>query len=136
MNAVRQALAAGEFEMQPDGGVVVAGQTIAAADLLVERTDKAGWAVASSEDNTITVAFDTTLTDELRREGRVYDLIHKVNGLRKDSGFEIADRIDLDRAGCRRRPPRLRRVDPGRDAGRLPRRRRRRAAVNRVAASV
>ena len=51
--------------------------------------------MASSEDNTITVAFDTTLTDELRREGRVYDLIHKVNGLRKDSGFEIADRIDL-----------------------------------------
>ena len=95
VNKVRQALAAGDFEMQPDGSCVVAGHTIAAEDLLVERTEKEGWAVASSEDNTVTVAFDTTLTDELRQEARVYDLIHAVNGLRKDSGFEISDRIDL-----------------------------------------
>ena len=95
VNKVRQALAAGDFEMQPDGSCVVAGYTIRAEDLLVERTQKEGWAVASSEDNTVTVAFDTTLTDDLRREARVYDVIHKVNGLRKDRGFEISDRIDL-----------------------------------------
>ena len=73
VNKVRQALAAGDFEMQADGSCVVAGYTIAAEDLLVERTQKEGWAVASSEDNTVTVAFDTTLTDDLRREARVYD---------------------------------------------------------------
>ncbi len=95
VNKVRQALAAGNFEMQPDGGCLVAGVTIAAEDLLVERTQKAGWAVASSDDNAITVAFDTTLTDDLRLEARVYDLIHTVNGLRKDSGFDIGDHIDL-----------------------------------------
>ena len=95
VNTVRQALAAGEFEMLEDGSCVVAGHTLPPADLLVERTDKEGWAVASADDNTITVAFDTTLTDELRLEARVYDLIHKVNGLRKDTGLEITDRIDL-----------------------------------------
>ena len=81
--------------MQPDGSCAVAGYTIAEEDLLIERTQKDGWAVASSEDNTVTVAFDTTLTDDLRREARVYELIHAVNGLRKDRGFEISDRIDL-----------------------------------------
>ena len=96
VNVVRQALAAGEFEMQPDGSCVVAGHSIAEEDLLIERTDKEGWAVATSDDNTVTVAFDTTLTDELRLEGRVYDLIHRVNNLRKESGFEISDRIELD----------------------------------------
>jgi isoleucyl-tRNA synthetase len=96
VNRVRQALAAGEFELQPDGSCVVAGHTIAEADLLIERTDKQGWAVASNNDNTVTVAFDTTLTDELRLEGRVYDVIHKVNGLRKEAGLELSDRIKLD----------------------------------------
>ena len=100
VNAVRQALAAGSFEMLPDGSCAVAGHTLPPADLLVERTDKQGWAVASDahdsdDDNVITVAFDTTLTDELRLEARVYDLIHKVNGLRKESGLDITDRIDL-----------------------------------------
>ena len=95
VNKVRQALAAGDFEMQPDGSCAVAGYTIAEEDLLIERTQKEGWAVASSEDNAVTVAFDTTLTDELRQEARVYEVIHAVNGLRKDRGFEISDRIEL-----------------------------------------
>jgi len=96
VNRVRQALANGDFELQPDGSCVVAGFTIAAEDLLVERTQKEGWAVASNDDNSVTVAFDTALTDELRREGRVYELIHKVNNLRKESGLELSDRIELD----------------------------------------
>ena len=116
VNKVRQALAAGDFEMQPDGSCAVAGYTIAAEDLLVERTQKEGWAVASSEDNTVTVAFDTTLTDDLRQEARVYELIHAVNGLRKDRGFEISDRIELTVPDSGRRPAGVRRVDQGRDA--------------------
>mgnify|MGYP001108679141 CR=1 FL=1 len=96
VNRVRQALADGDFELRPDGTCLVAGFTIAEEDLLIERTQKEGWAVASNDDNSVTVAFDTTLTDELRREGRVYDLIHKVNNLRKESGLELSDRIELD----------------------------------------
>ena len=46
-------------------------------EVIVERLDKPGWAVASDEG--VTVALDTALDDELRREGRVYELIHQVN---------------------------------------------------------
>jgi len=41
------------------------------------------------------VAVDTRLDDELRLEGRVYDLIHTVQRLRRDAGLEITDRIVL-----------------------------------------
>jgi isoleucyl-tRNA synthetase len=96
VNVVRQALAAGKFALQPNGSYVVAGHTITEENMLIERLHKEGWAVASNDDNTVTIAFDTTLTDELRLDGRVYDLIHKVNGLRKEAGLELSDRILLD----------------------------------------
>ena len=60
---------------------------------IVERLEKAGWAVAS--DDGVTVALDTALDDELRREGRVYELIHQVNTMRKDAGLGLSDRITL-----------------------------------------
>jgi isoleucyl-tRNA synthetase len=50
-----------------------------------------GWAIA--EDDGISVAFDTTLDDELRREGRVLDLVHALNAMRKSAGLELTDRI-------------------------------------------
>jgi isoleucyl-tRNA synthetase len=43
----------------------------------------------------LTVALDTELDDELRLEGRAYDLIRTVNQRRKDEGYEIMDRIAL-----------------------------------------
>ena len=43
----------------------------------------------------MTVALDTALDDDLRLEGRLYDLIHEVNVLRRESGLEITDRIRL-----------------------------------------
>jgi isoleucyl-tRNA synthetase len=61
--------------------------------VLVEHTDKPGWAVASSDG--ISVALDTELDAELVREGRVFDAIHHVNTKRKEAGFEITDRIEL-----------------------------------------
>jgi isoleucyl-tRNA synthetase len=61
--------------------------------VLVERIGREGWAVASEDG--VTVALDTELDDELRLEGRLYDRIHEVNVLRKESGLEITDRIRL-----------------------------------------
>jgi isoleucyl-tRNA synthetase len=61
--------------------------------VLVERVGREGWAVAS--DDGVTVALDTALDDELRREGRLLDWIHEVNGLRKTSGLAVTDRIRL-----------------------------------------
>ena len=43
----------------------------------------------------LTVALDTTLTHELRAEGLCREIINKVQNLRKKSGLEVADRIQL-----------------------------------------
>ena len=41
------------------------------------------------------MALDTTLDAELELEGRVYDLIHTLNGMRKEQGLELTDRITV-----------------------------------------
>jgi isoleucyl-tRNA synthetase len=87
---VRAALAAGDFE-PVDGGFRVAGHDLTADDVLVERCGKEGWALASEAG--ITVALDTRLDDELRREGRVLDVIHQLNLKRREAGLELTDRI-------------------------------------------
>jgi isoleucyl-tRNA synthetase len=93
LGKLRKALEAGQFEELPDGGFRVAGHDLAADDVLVERTEKDGWAVAATDG--ATVALDLELDDALRLEGRVYDTIHHVNNLRKERGLALTDRIDL-----------------------------------------
>jgi len=93
LGAVRSALQSGDFEELPGGGFRAAGHELAADEVLVERKGKEGWAVAASDG--VTVALDLHLDDQLRLRGRVYDLIHSVNTLRKESGLEITDRISL-----------------------------------------
>jgi len=91
LGAVRAALAAGEFEELPGGGFRAAGHELAADEVLVERSGKPGWSVASEDG--VTVALDTELDDELRLRGRVLDLIHMLNSMRKEQGLELTDRI-------------------------------------------
>jgi isoleucyl-tRNA synthetase len=93
LGAVRAALAAGEFEQLEGGGFRVLGHDLGADEVLVERSGKVGWAVASDEG--VTVALDTTLDPELELEGRVYDLIHTLNSMRKEQGLELTDRITV-----------------------------------------
>jgi isoleucyl-tRNA synthetase len=93
MGAVRAALAEGRFEALENGGFRVDGHELGPDDVLVERTAREGWSLAESDG--LAVAIDTTLDEELKREGRVLDLVHEVNGLRKDAGLEITDRIKL-----------------------------------------
>jgi isoleucyl-tRNA synthetase len=90
---VRDALAAGEFEELGDGRVRAAGHELGPGDLLVERVGREGWSVAAEDG--VTVALDTALDDELRLEGRVLDLIHRINLMRKEAGLEVTDRIVL-----------------------------------------
>jgi isoleucyl-tRNA synthetase len=61
--------------------------------VLVERHGREGWAVAAADG--MTVALDLHLDDDLLRRGRVYDLVHSVNTMRKDAGLELTDRIRL-----------------------------------------
>jgi isoleucyl-tRNA synthetase len=93
LGAIRAALASGEFEQLEGGGFRVLGHELAPDEVLVERSGKEGWAVAS--DAGVTVALDTTLDDELELEGRVYDLIHTLNSMRKEQGLELTDRITV-----------------------------------------
>jgi isoleucyl-tRNA synthetase len=93
LGAVRLSLEAGEFEQLEGGGVRVNGHELGADEVLVERRAREGWALAA--DVGLTVAMTTELDDELRREGRVYELIHRVNTMRKDAGLELTDRIRL-----------------------------------------
>jgi isoleucyl-tRNA synthetase len=90
---VKKALDAGEFTELDGGRFEVAGHVLEPAEVLVERLEKPGWAVASDEG--VTVALDTTLDDELVRQGRVYEIVHLVNTMRKEAGLELTDRIRL-----------------------------------------
>jgi isoleucyl-tRNA synthetase len=93
LGAVRSALQAGEFEELAGGSIRVAGHELGPDEVLVERHGKEGWAVAASDG--LTVALDLQLDDDLVRAGRVYDLIHAVNTMRKEAGLELTDRIRL-----------------------------------------
>ncbi len=91
LGVVRAALQAGEFEELDGGGFRVAGHVLGADEVLVERAGREGWAVAG--DAGVTVAIETAVDAGLALEGRVYELIHRVNTMRKDAGLELTDRI-------------------------------------------
>ncbi len=89
---MREALAAGDYEELGDGRVRAAGEELGPDDLLRgERVQVEGFAIAA--DGELSVALDTALDDELLLEGRVLDLIRRLNELRKEAGLELTDRI-------------------------------------------
>jgi isoleucyl-tRNA synthetase len=90
---VRSALQEGRFEALEGGRFRVDGHVLEPDEVFVEHVGKEGWAVAVEDG--LTVALDTTLDEELLREGRVLDLIHAVNALRREHGLELTDRIRL-----------------------------------------
>ncbi len=64
---------------------------LAEEDLLITMAQKEGY--VSQENNGMTVVLDTNLTEELIEEGFVYELISKLQTMRKDAGFEVMDHI-------------------------------------------
>lgn len=62
-------------------------------DVEISSQDIEGWLVASS--GPLTVALDIQVTDELRREGIARELVNRIQNLRKESGFEVTDKIDI-----------------------------------------
>ena len=59
----------------------------------ITSQDIEGWLVANQ--GGLTVALDVTITDELRKEGNARELINRVQNLRKESGFDVTDKIKL-----------------------------------------
>lgn len=62
-------------------------------DVEIMSQDIEGWLVAN--EGALTVALDVTISDELRKEGIARELVNRIQNLRKDSGFEVTDRIDV-----------------------------------------
>ena len=67
--------------------------TVDLEDVEIFSEDIPGWTVAN--EGALTVALDITVTDELRNEGIARELVKRIQNLRKDSGFEITDRIAI-----------------------------------------
>jgi isoleucyl-tRNA synthetase len=89
---IREALERGEVEELGGGHVRVAGEELEPDDVIRgERVEVEGWAIA--EDGGVSIALDTALDSDLELEGRVLDLIHRLNSMRKDAGLELTDRI-------------------------------------------
>ena len=59
----------------------------------ITSQDIEGWLVANQ--GGLTVALDVTITDDLRKEGNARELINRVQNLRKESGFDVTDKIKL-----------------------------------------
>ena len=64
------------------------------ADFDITSEDMPGWLVTSEA--RLTVALDITVTEELRREGVARELINRIQNIRKDSGFEVTDKIRVE----------------------------------------
>ena len=84
-------------ELETTGNIMlnVDGQevNVEAADVEIISEDIPGWLVTN--DGNLTVALEVELTDELRKEGMARELINRIQNLRKDSGLEITDRINV-----------------------------------------
>jgi isoleucyl-tRNA synthetase len=68
--------------------------TITVDDVEISSEDIPGWIVAA--ENGLTVALDTTISDDLRKEGIARDVVNRVQNLRKDMGLEVQDKIRID----------------------------------------
>ena len=64
------------------------------ADFDINAQDIPGWLVAS--EGGITVALDITLSDDLKAEGISREVVNRIQNMRKDSGFEVTDRISVE----------------------------------------
>ena len=88
---VREALASNKFVQVDPDTFEVDGFTLTGDDVIVQRKGAEGWSLAG--DDGVTVMIDTRLDPELELEGRVLDLIHQLNTMRKEAGLELTDRI-------------------------------------------
>ncbi|MBQ7304536.1 MAG: class I tRNA ligase family protein, partial [Alphaproteobacteria bacterium] len=95
MGPVMAAYKQGNWTLNEDGTLSIAGQNLT-SDLFEVRLDmKEGVAGRSFAQNKALVSLDTDVTDELKREGLARDFVRMVQTLRKDKDFNISDRIEL-----------------------------------------
>ncbi len=102
MKAVNEAVAGmtqkqiAQLESEQQIVLSVEGQeiTVSIADVEIISEDIPGWTVAN--DGNLTVALDIEITDDLKNEGIAREIVKRIQGIRKDSGLEITDRIKVE----------------------------------------
>jgi len=90
---IRRLMDGGVLSLEIDGSAI----DITEASVIVQRHEKANLRVLN--EGAITVALDPEITEDLKQEGLVRDLIRQVQNLRKESGLEVSDRIILQIQG-------------------------------------
>lgn len=79
----------GQYNLPVDGEPVILQTT----DVEISSEDIPGWTVANK--GSLTVALDVTITPELEAEGNAREFVNRIQKIRKDSGFELTDRVSL-----------------------------------------
>jgi isoleucyl-tRNA synthetase len=84
-----------DFESTGSHKMVIEGKeiTLTTADVEIISEDIPGWQVAN--DGKLTVALDITVTDELRYEGIAREFVNRIQNIRKESGFDVTDKITV-----------------------------------------
>jgi isoleucyl-tRNA synthetase len=84
-----------EIDAKGELSLVISGNSIilTSQDVEISSQDIPGWLVANS--NGITVALDITISEELKQEGIARELVNRIQNIRKDSGFEVTDKIKV-----------------------------------------
>ena len=80
---------AGEYTFEVGGAAV----TLEREDYEITSEDMPGWLVAS--EGQLTIALDVEVTPELRSEGVARELVNRIQNIRKDSGFDVTDKVDV-----------------------------------------
>ncbi len=84
-----------EIDTKGELSLVISGNSIilTSEDVEITSQDIPGWLVANA--NGITVALDITISPELKQEGIARELVNRIQNIRKDSGFEVTDKIKV-----------------------------------------
>jgi isoleucyl-tRNA synthetase len=83
----------GHYNVELEGGELV---ELLLSEVEITSEDIPGWSVASK--GALTVALDIELSPELEQEGDAREFVNRIQKIRKDSGFEVTDRIELQAA--------------------------------------
>lgn len=86
---INQLINNGSYNLQLDGNTYIIDDT----DVEIYNEDIEGWLVANEKN--ITVALDTTITTDLKNEGIAREFVSRIQNIRKESNFEVTDRIDI-----------------------------------------
>jgi len=97
MKAVAEAITGMAAEalktLESAGTVTLSGFDIALGDVEILTEDIPGWLLAV--EGGLTVALDINVTEDLKQEGIARDFVNRIQNLRKDSGFEVTDKINI-----------------------------------------